>query len=216
MAEIVPSILETTKEGFLDTQSRELKLPGVKRIQVDFGDGLFVPNIILPISEIPPLNPAYTWEAHLMLKHPKDFLDYKIAGFSEILIHYEAYEDSRELHEAISAIEKQGLKSGLVINVGTPVEVLKDYEKIVGHFQLMSVHPGYQGTPFLEETYGRVEALRKLLPNAIIEVDGGVNFENVKKIAGAGADLIIAGSVITKALDMAQAWEKLNSSLSSS
>ena len=69
----------------------------------------------------------------------------------------------------------------------------------------MSVNPGFQGTPFLENTYNRVEELRKLLPDAIIEVDGGVNLGNVKKIAQSGADLIILGSAITKAPNMAEA-----------
>jgi ribulose-phosphate 3-epimerase len=209
MAQIVPSILEITKSAFLDTMSRELKLPGVERIQIDFGDGEFVPNTILPVTEIDSLNPAFSWEAHLMVKEPKDFLDYKIAGFNTILIHYEAFDNSRDLHEAIEMIKSENLKAGLVINSGTPVEVLKDYEKIVNHFQIMSVQPGFQGTPFLEESYERISHLRKLVPSAIIEVDGGVNFDNVKKIAQAGADLIIAGSVITKTQNMLEAYEKL-------
>ena len=119
MAQIVPAILENTKEQFLDKISRVVKLPGVERIQVDFGDGEFVPNKILSVSEIDALNPAFHWEAHLMIKEPQDFLDYEISGFKTILVHYEAYQSEADLKSALSVIKKSGLKAGLAINPPT-------------------------------------------------------------------------------------------------
>lgn len=213
MASIVPAILEEELGAFLDKVARVTKLRGVDRIQVDFGDGVFIERRLLPASEIDALNPAYHWEAHLMVQEPKDFLDYKIAGFSSIIIHYEAYDNSRSLHEAIAAIKELGLKPGICIKIGTPVEVLKDFELHVSHFQLMSIHPGAQGTPFLEEVYDKIKTLRKLIPNAIIEIDGGVNFDNAKKLVDAGTDLLIAGSVLTRAPDMSEAYEKLKAEI---
>ncbi len=212
MAQIVPSVLETNRADFLDTLAREMKLPGVQRIQVDFGDGVFVPNKILPITEIDLLSPAFYFEAHLMVQEPKEFLDYKIAGFKTIIVHYEAYKLPTQLRLAIEEIRRIGLEPAIALKVETPVSVLKDLEEIK-HFQLMSVHPGAQGTPFLEETYGRIAELRKLSPNAIIEVDGGVNLENIKQIADAGVDLTVLGSAITKASNMQEAFEKLESAL---
>ncbi len=209
MSQLVPSILETTKEGFLNTYHQETKLPGVERIQVDFGDGIFVPNKILPASEIDVLNPAFHWEAHLMIKEPTEFLDYQICGFQTIIIHFEAFKNIGDLLASISAIKNSGMEPAVCLKNETPVDAVLSLAKQVNHFQLMSVNPGFQGTPFLENTYERVAELRRLLPNAIIEVDGGINMSNVKKISQSGADLLILGSSITKAPNMGEAWEKL-------
>lgn len=213
MSQLVPSILETTKEGFLNIYRQEIKLPNVERIQIDFGDGIFVPNKILPVSEIDVLNPAFHWEAHLMVSEPKDFLDYKICGFNTVIIHYEAFAEKNDILPTIESIKSQGMESAICVNPDTEISVLAEFKDIVKHFQIMSVYPGYQGTPFVEKTYQRIAELRKLMPNAIIEVDGGVGFGNIKQLALAGADLLILGSAITKAHNMAEAWEKLNQQL---
>ncbi len=213
MAKIVPSILETSKDKFLDTYSREVKLSGVEKIQVDFGDGIFVPNKILPISEIDVLNPAFEWEAHLMVSEPKDFLDYQICGFKTIIIHYEAYKSGADLAEAISSIKNVGMEACLCIKNETPVSVLKVFEDRVKRFQIMGVDPGMQGRPLLPNTVSKIAELRNLCPNAIISVDGGINETNIKSVVQAGADYIVVGSVLTKAEDMGGAWEKLNQHL---
>ena len=213
MAQIVPAILEEIEAGFLDKVSRVTKISGVKNIQVDFGDGKFIARALLPVSAINPLNPSFIWEAHLMIKEPKDFLDYKIAGFTTIIIHYEAFENSRDLHDAIQSIKNQGLKPSIAINPGTPVEVLKEFEKIAGQFLVMGVHPGYQGQEYLEQTGERVSQLRKLISPAIIEVDGGINMSNAKRAAISGADLLVAGSSLVKAPNMQEAFDKLSSEI---
>ena len=214
MSLLVPSILETTKEGFLATYAKEVKLPGVTRIQVDFGDGVFVPNKILDIKEIDVLSPAIHWEAHLMLQEPEDFLDYQICGFKTIILHYEAYKTPEDLRRALSAIKAMGMEPVLCLKNETPVSVAAEFSEIVNHFQLMSVKPGFQGTPFLESVYERITELRSLLPNAIIEVDGAVNKDNVKLLVKAGADLLILGSSITKAPNMQEAFEEIQNELS--
>ncbi len=216
MALIVPSILETTKEGFLATYAKEVKLPGVSRIQVDFGDGVFVPNQILDIKEIDVLSPAIHWEAHLMVEEPVDFLDYQICGFKTIIVHYEAYKTPESLRQALSSIKAVGLEPALCLKNETPVAVAIEFSSITNHFQLMSVKPGFQGTPFLENTYERIKELRGLLPNAIIEVDGGINAGNVKQLANAGADLLILGSSITKVPNMQESFEKIQNELNKS
>lgn len=216
MAKIIPAILEQTTEGFLARASSVVKLTGVESIQVDFGDGVFIENKLLPVAAIQTLNPAFNWEAHLMIKQPKDFLDYKICGFNTIIVHYEAFDNSRDLHEAIDSIKSLGLKAGLAVNPSTPVEVCADFGKIVSQFLIMGVLPGKQGQEFLPETIERVKTLRQLMHDAIIEVDGGVNALNVKSLAGAGADLLVAGSAIVKASNIQEAWQKLNIELTKS
>lgn len=210
MAQIVPAILEQDEAGFSDKVARVTKLAGCERIQVDFGDGVFIKNRLLPVADIDSLNPAFHWEAHLMIKEPADFLDYQIAGFKTILVHYEAYPSVEELQQAVVSIKAQGLKPGIVINPDTKVEVLRVFDNAANHFLIMGVHPGYQGQAFIPETVERVAALRKLIPGAIIEVDGGVNVDNIPQLVKAGADLLVVGSAIVKASDMQQAWGRLN------
>jgi ribulose-phosphate 3-epimerase len=209
MPQIVPAILENTKEQFLDKISRVIKLPGLERIQVDFGDGEFVPNKILPIEQINTLNPAFHWEAHLMLKEPQDFLDYEISGFKTILIHYEAYKNKDDIKKALKSLKQYGFKAGVVVNPFTKISVLAEYKELADQFLIMGVNPGFQGQDFIEETIDRAAELRKLIPSAIIEVDGGVSLKNAKKLAKAGADLLVVGSALVKQPDILRVYEAL-------
>jgi ribulose-phosphate 3-epimerase len=212
MAVIVPAILETNKEAFLQRLSLVLKIPGLERVQVDFGDGKFIENKLLSVAEMDALNPAFHWEAHLMIREPKDFLDYQICGFKTLIVHYEAFSSKKEFKKAIDEIKSMGFKVGVAINPDTGIKVLKDVA--ADQYLIMSVVPGKQGQDFLEGTYDKIKNLKALLPHAIIEVDGGVNLTNVKQLAQSGADLICVGSALVKAGDVAQAWEKLNSEIS--
>ena len=214
MPTLIPSILEKNKEAFQEVYNQEIKLPGVSRIQVDFGDGIFVPNKMVSPDEIDVLNPAYCFEAHLMCQEPTDFLDYQIAGFHTIIIHFEAFKHPSQLRLALQEIRRHGMEPAICLNPETPVEVLKEFENETKHFQLMGIHPGFQGTPFLEETLSQIAKLRELCPNAILEVDGGIHETNIKQIAEAGADLLVLGSSITKAPNMQEAWERLQAEIS--
>lgn len=214
MSIIVPAILEQAKPEFLNQMSRVLDIPGVTRVQVDFGDGIFVKNKMVPISEVPQLDPRIHWEAHLMEESPQDFFEYQRAGFKTILLHYESFDLEQDLHKAIKKIVELGMIPAIALNPETPVGILKKFEPGIHHFQLMGIHPGFQGTPFLEETCSRLAELRKLCPNAILEVDGGVNETNIKRIAEMGADLLIAGSVLIKSTNISAQYEKLKSLVS--
>jgi ribulose-phosphate 3-epimerase len=207
MAIIIPAILETTKEGFAQKLSLVSKIPGVERVQVDFGDGVFIPTKLLEPGEMDGLNPAFEWEAHLMVKEPKDFLDYQICGFKTLIVHYEAFESADDLLKCLLEIKSMGFKTGVAINPNTKVEVLSNIS--ADQYLVMSVVPGKQGQSFLEETIERVKELRKLMPNAIIEVDGGINIDNAKKAAEAGANLIVAGSAIVGQSNPSESFEKL-------
>jgi ribulose-phosphate 3-epimerase len=209
MAIIVPAILETTKEAFLQKLSLVSKMPGVERVQVDFGDGNFIPAKLLSADEIDGLNPAIHWEAHLMVKEPDDFLDYQISGFKTLIVHYEAFENIGGLKLALTEIKNLGLKAGLAINPDTSISKAFDFAGLADLFLVMGVVPGKQGQSFIPETINRVAELRKLLPNAIIEVDGGISMGNVKEVVRAGTDLIVAGSAIVGQENPSEAFEKL-------
>ncbi len=194
MAAILPAILEQTKNAFRDKASAITRIGGVTKIHVDFADGKFVPNRMLDIAEFDPLNPAFEWEAHLMIQSPGDFLDYQIAGFKKVIVHYEAFASPDDLRAAALAITKLGLTPAVAINPGTEVGKLAECRVFSKEFTLMGVVPGFQGAPFVAETYQRLNELRKLLPDAILEVDGSVKLHNVSDLARAGADLLVVGS----------------------
>lgn len=148
MSIIVPAILETTKEGFLDKVSRVVKISGLERVQVDFGDGEFVADRLLSAAEIDTLNPAFAWEAHLMVKNPADFLDYRICGFKTLIVHYEAFSSSDDLKQTLLDIKQMGFKTGVAISPETSVNVLRDVA--ADQYLVMSVIPGKQGQSFME------------------------------------------------------------------
>ncbi|MBI3232286.1 MAG: ribulose-phosphate 3-epimerase [Candidatus Doudnabacteria bacterium] len=210
---IVPAILENTKESFLQKTFFVTKIPGVERIQVDFGDGQFIEKRLLEAGEMDPLSPAFIWEAHLMCKEPKDFLDHQICGFKVLIVHYEAFASTNNLKRTLDDIEAMGFKTGVAINPDTPVNALKDIS--ADQYLIMSVVPGKQGQAFIPATLDKIKELRQLLPRAIIEVDGGVNEVNIKSIKDAGADLICVGSALVKSANMPETYEKLAHEISS-
>ncbi len=207
MAQIIPAILEKTKEKFLEKIFLVSKLHGADRIQVDFGDGQFTEEKLLDADEMDTLNPAFSWEAHLMVKEPKDFLDYKICGFKTLILHYEAFLSADDLKQALLDIKTMGFQSGIAVNPETPINVLQNIS--ADQYLLMSVIPGRQGNAFIPATIEKIKQLRQMLPHAIIEVDGGINETNIKSVKDAGADLICVGSSLVKATDSASAYARL-------
>lgn len=196
MAQIVPAILESNREKFADKLYQLSRLSGVETIQVDFCDGKFVGAQTLLPKDIEPLNPIFYWEAHMMVREPSDFLDYKMLGFSKIIVHYESYASETDLEKALSNIVALGLTPAIAINPETPVSTLRYHTDTIKHFTLLSVHPGKQGNPFLADTPTRLYELRKLAPNAILEIDGGITAREAGLLAQNGADQLAVGSAL--------------------
>src|SRR3989344_4741382 len=99
MAIILPAILEATKHAFEDKCFAITRIPGVEKIHVDFADGKFVSNKMLDIAEVEALSPGFEWEAHLMIENPEHILDYQIAGFKKIIVHYEAFSSQDKMEQ---------------------------------------------------------------------------------------------------------------------
>ncbi len=212
---IIPAILEKTPLKFAEKIAILAPLKTkVKTIQVDFCDGLFVPNETMAIqdfAEIGDLSKKYSWEAHLMVIKPQNFNDYKVAGFTTIIVHYESFDDEQHLEEALDAITKLGLKPAIAINPHTPVSVLRYFTDTIKQFTILSVEPGRQGNPFLYESIDRVKLLREMAPNATIEVDGGINVSNASALLNAGADHLAVGSALFETEAVKQNFEALES-----
>lgn len=219
MATIVPAILEKEKDVFLARADAVEKLPGVSRVQVDFADGKFVTNATLGIEDIDVLNPALTWEAHLMVMEPVDFFDYQMVGFSTVIVHLEAFAAMKgnPLHQRVTLVEralediaKLGMKAGLAISPETSVEALLPYKDLVSQFTLLSIEPGEQGHEFIPDSIDRIKKLRSLVPDVTIEVDGGINAENARQVVEAGADLLAVGSALVFSDNLQYSFDELN------
>ena len=212
---IIPAILEKTPHGFAEKLAKLAALrTKVKAIQVDFADGLFVPNETLSIhdfAEIGDLSKKYLWEAHLMIIKPQNFLHYKEAGFSTIILHYESYESEFQLEDAIDSINKLGMKPGIAISPDTQVSILRYFTDTIKQFTILSVEPGRQGNEFIPASIQRVQTLREMAPNAIIEVDGGVNASNAGALIAAGADQLAVGSALFETENIKQTFQQIES-----
>ena len=171
---------------------------GVKWYHLDVMDGAFVPNISFGppvIKAIRKVTDAF-FDVHLMINEPKRYIDaFKDAGADLLTVHYEACED---LGETIELIKAAGLKCGLAINPETDADVVKPYINMVDMILVMSVHPGFGGQKFMPVSIEKLKSVRlwadELNPKLLIEVDGGINFDNVNTVLEAGANVIVAGS----------------------
>lgn len=206
---IIPALLENNIKTFSDRIASLSAVADLKRVQVDFVDGIFVQGHSLGLFQLPDLNPEYEWEAHLMIQSPKNFFDYREKGFTKIIIHYEAYSSMTELLEAIQAVKDMQCVPAVAVNPDTSIISLRGLSGNVQNFTVMSVRPGRQGGVFISSVYDRVKQLRSLLPEANIEVDGGINVNNIVLLADAGANDFAVGSSIFAAGSPADNYAKL-------
>jgi ribulose-phosphate 3-epimerase len=179
----------------------------------DVGDGHFVePITIGPVvlQSIAPIIHRYggTIDVHLMVDNPaRHFPQFAEAGGDSVTFHFEAVDD---VPATIRAAREQELQVGVAFNPETKPE---DVAAVAGDADIvlcMSINPGYSGQPFQEEAYGRVEELRKLLPERIhIQVDGGVNADNIKPLYDGGATLFVAASAIFGREDLPRAYRRM-------
>lgn len=167
---------------------------------VDVMDGEFVPNISfgMPVIKAIKKYALKPLDVHLMIVKPERYFEaFRDCGADILSIHIEAV---THLHRAVQQIHGLGMKAGVVLNPHTQISLLEDIIKDIDLVLLMSVNPGFGGQKFIENTYGRIERMRKLIEksgsNALIEVDGGVDLKNAPLLINAGADVLIAGNTI--------------------
>jgi len=169
-------------------------------IHFDVMDGVFVPNISfgIPVIEHVKKIAVKPLDVHLMIVNPDALIPSFIkAGASIITVHHEA---CTHLHRTVQLIKKLGVKASVCLNPHTPVAVLNDIIKELDMVLLMSVNPGFGGQSFIENTYKKVVQLRELIDknnrDCLIEVDGGINNENGKRLFHEGANVLVAGSFV--------------------
>lgn len=205
---IIPAILETNPKEFQAKLKEVCTLKGIKAVQIDFADGEFVATKTVAASDIKLPKSKLQFEAHLMVKNPQDFSDYKKAGFDKIILHYESFENEQELESALEAVVKLKMIPALAISPTTSVSVLRYYTDNIMNFTLLSVVPGRQGQEMLPDTVERLMELRDHSNGATIEVDGGVNADNIAGLIDAGATDCVVGSALVHG-DIAENYQTL-------
>ena len=182
-------------------------------LHLDVMDGVFVPNISFGIPVIKAIrkHTKKVFDVHLMIVRPDQYISaFRDAGADVLTVHFEA---CTHLHRSIQAIKAAGMKAGVAINPHTPASALEDILADADLVCVMSVNPGFGGQKFIENTYAKLNALAALRKsrgsNALLEIDGGVDTGNAKKLLEHGADVLVAGNSVFGAAVPAHAIKAL-------
>jgi len=175
---------------------------GAQMAHLDIMDGHFVPNISFGSAIVKSLrkHSNLIFDVHLMIENPEQYIPCFIEAGSDIItVHYES---THHVHRALQQIKNAGIKAGVALNPGTPVEVIYDLLGELDMVLIMSVNPGFGGQSFIEFSKDKIKKLRNEIERrnlqVDIQVDGGVNLNNVEEIVECGANVIVAGSAIYK------------------
>jgi len=213
---LAPSILDVDF-AHLERELKKIENGGADLLHLDIMDGNFVPNIsfgprvvesIKSITSLP-------LEVHLMVEKPenhiKPFID---AGGDIIIVHYET---SKHLDRLIQTINEAGVKSGIALNPATTLSVIEYLINKIDILLLMTVNPGFGGQKFIPEMITKIEKARKMIDNQkksiSLEVDGGINLDNISEVIKAGAEIIVIGQIISKSANPEMTIKKIKNLL---
>ncbi|MCF8260364.1 MAG: ribulose-phosphate 3-epimerase [Melioribacteraceae bacterium] len=196
---IAPSILASDFSN-LSKQIRSVEMGGADLIHCDIMDGKFVPNISFGPVIVNAVNQAtkLPLDVHLMIEKPDDYLEAFVkAGADSLTVHQE---EVVHLHRTISKIKQLGAKAGVALNPSTPLESLSEILHELDHVLIMSVNPGFGGQKFIENSVSKISRLSEMRKkhrlHFLIQVDGGIDSSNIKKVSDSGCDVFIAGSSV--------------------
>lgn len=194
-----PSILSADFSR-LGEQIRKLDEAGAQYVHIDVMDGMFVPSISFGMPIIRSIRSLSDriFDVHLMIEEPGRYIDeFVAAGADLITVHAES---CKHLDRTVEAIKEKGILAGVALNPATPLSAVEYLLPVVDMVLIMTVNPGFGGQKLIPYTVQKVRDLKKLIDarnlKTDIEVDGGVNLENVTEVMDAGANIIVAGSAV--------------------
>ncbi|MCK5056082.1 MAG: ribulose-phosphate 3-epimerase [Candidatus Aminicenantes bacterium] len=205
MNPVFPSILST---DYFDLKSKltEFQANKIDVIHLDVMDGNFVDNISFGPAVAKTIKSKFDFQidSHLMVGNPEKMIPWFITSGSDwISFHIES---KHKIAENIATIKKSNRKAGLVLNPDTEVESVFPYLRDIDYILLMSVFPGFGGQKFIETTYERVSKLKHRVKqegtNCLIQVDGGINVDNIGKLKAAGNDIFVIGTFLYNSEDI--------------
>jgi len=212
MIEIAPSIL-SADFARLREEIQAVERAGASLLHVDVMDGRFVPNITIGLPVVKAISRATRLpiDAHLMIVEPGQYAEQFVkAGAQMVSVHIEA---DAHAHRTLSAIRAAGAQAGIAINPATSLSALEDVLKFADYVLLMSVNPGFGGQKFIPESLEKLRRLRRMIDErglkTRIEIDGGIDADNIAEVAAAGAEIIVSGSAIFATDDPGAALNKL-------
>ncbi len=212
---ISPSILSA---DFMNLE-RDVKMiaqGGADYIHFDVMDGHFVPNLTLGVPFVKAMKKIcpIPLDVHLMISNPlKQLSWYLDTGADLVTVHIEAFDDAQDTHDALMQIKDYGAKCGISLNPETSASEIFPFLEIVDLVLVMSVHPGFGGQSFIEDTPQKVEEISnyrsKINADFVIEVDGGINEKTAPLVTSKGATILVAGNAIFGAKDPVEAMDKI-------
>ena len=212
MIEIAPSILSADFTRLADAIAT-VENAGATVLHVDVMDGHFVPNITIGLPVVRSLRKATNMiiDTHLMISEPGRYaVEFVKAGANMVSVHVEA---DAHLHRTLSAIKDAGALAGIAINPATPVSALDEALQYADFILLMSVNPGFGGQKFVSGSITKLKRLRQTIVerglSTRIEIDGGIDENNIEEIVNAGAEIIVAGTAVFGKEDPAAAVKQL-------
>jgi ribulose-phosphate 3-epimerase len=204
MALIAPSILNSNFLK-LGEQIEMLNSSRADMIHLDIMDGNFVPNLTFgfPIIEQIKTISQLPLDTHLMISNPDFYLEeYKRVGADNLTVHYES---CTHLHRTVQRIKDLGMKASVSLNPATPVSLLEEILPDIHMVLIMTVNPGYGGQKFIPQSVEKITKLRKMIDerglNTMIQIDGGVDINNIAGLSETGVDVFVVGSAIFRADD---------------